>query len=78
MFQATFVVLCLFVITVGAEANERPIVSVLDFGATPIAKLAADTLRNRFRSTGELLVADPDLVVRPRKELDTPVHSIFR
>jgi len=36
-------------------------VSVLDFGATPIAKRAAQTLRDRFRSSGELLVADTDL-----------------
>jgi len=34
---------------------------VLDFGATPIAKLAAETLRGRFRSSGELVVADADL-----------------
>jgi len=36
-------------------------VSVLDFGATPFAKMAAQTLRDRFRSSGELLVADTDL-----------------
>jgi TonB family protein len=34
---------------------------VLDFGATPVAKLAAETLRTRFRSSGELVVADADL-----------------
>jgi TonB family protein len=37
------------------------VVSVLDFGTTPIAKLAAETLRHQFRSSGELVVADPDL-----------------
>ena len=41
--------------------REGPLVSVLDFGATPIAKLAAETLRNRLRSAGELVVADADL-----------------
>ena len=44
-----------------AHAGERPLVSVLDFGATPIAKTAAETLRDRFRSSGELRVADADL-----------------
>ena len=45
-----------------AETQLRPpVVSVLDFGATPIAKRAAQTLRDRFRSSGELLVADTDL-----------------
>jgi TonB family protein len=38
-----------------------PVVSVLDFGATPIAKLAAETLRAQFRSGGEVIVADADL-----------------
>ena len=41
--------------------TKSPLVSVLDFGATPIAKLSAETLRNRFRSSGELRVADADL-----------------
>ena len=46
----------------GSETQLRPpVVSVLDFGATPIAKMAAHTLRNRFHSSGELLVADTDL-----------------
>jgi TonB family protein len=40
---------------------QRPIVSVLDFGATPIAKVAADTLRARLRTSGEVVVADADL-----------------
>jgi len=38
-----------------------PIVSVLDFGPSPIAKQAADILRNRFRSSGDVRVADADL-----------------
>lgn len=41
--------------------SRLPVVSVLDFGATPVAKLAVETLRGRFRSGGELHVADPDL-----------------
>jgi len=46
----------------GFETQLRPpVVTVLDFGATPIAKMAAQTLRDRFRSSGELLVADTDL-----------------
>jgi TonB family protein len=44
-----------------AQPGQRAIVSVLDFGTTPIAKLAAETLRHQFRSNGELVVADPDL-----------------
>ena len=41
--------------------RETPLVSVLDFGTTPIAKLAADTLRSRLRAGGELVIADADL-----------------
>ena len=40
---------------------QRPNVSVLDLGATPIAKVAAETLRTRFRASGEVVVADADL-----------------
>jgi TonB family protein len=46
---------------VQAQTSQRPLVAVVDFGATPIAKVAAETLRDRFRSTGELMMADPDL-----------------
>lgn len=46
---------------VQAQTIQRPVVSVLDFGTTPIAKVAAETLRARLRSTGEMVVADPDL-----------------
>ena len=38
-----------------------PVISVLDFGTTPVAKLATETLRHRLRSSGELVVADADL-----------------
>lgn len=41
--------------------TQRPIVSVLDFGVTPVAKLAAETLRNRLRASGEVVVRDADL-----------------
>ena len=44
----------------GSEIT-HPLVTVLDFGATPIAQLAAETLRGRFRSSGELVVTDADL-----------------
>ena len=44
-----------------ARTNSLPVVSVLDFGSTPIARQSADTLRNRLSSTHEVLVADADL-----------------
>ena len=40
---------------------QRPIVSVLDLGTTPVAKTAAETLRTRLRTSGDLSVVDPDL-----------------
>ena len=53
--------LVFYVLLCGVSANAQTRVSVLDFGSTPIAKLGADTLRSRFRSTGEVQVADADL-----------------
>ena len=44
-----------------AQTNRPPVISVLDFGASPVANKAATTLRNRLRAGGELQVADPDL-----------------
>jgi TonB family protein len=44
-----------------AQAAQPPLVSVLDFGSTPIANQAASTLRARLRSTGDVAVADADL-----------------
>jgi TonB family protein len=44
-----------------AETNLVPVVSVLDFGASPIAKQATDTLRNRLRATKEVVVTDADM-----------------
>jgi len=55
-----FVLLCV-IANVKAQTVQRPVVSVLDFGAMPIAKTAADTLRARLSSTGEVVIADPDL-----------------
>ena len=44
-----------------ARANQPPVLSVLDFGSSPIAKQASETLRARLRTTGEVSIADPDL-----------------
>jgi TonB family protein len=51
----------LFVVNSNAQASQPPVLSVLDFGSTTIAKQAADTLRTKLRATGDVLVADPDL-----------------
>ena len=59
--EAFVLVLLCGIAHVKAQTVQRPIVSVLDLGATPIAKLASETLRNRFRSSGEVNVADSDL-----------------
>ena len=55
-----FALLC-GIANVQAQTSQRPLVSVLDFGATPVGKVAAETLRDRLRSSGELLVGDADL-----------------
>ena len=55
-----FVLLC-GVAKAQAQTSQRPLVSVLDFGAQPVARQAAETLRERLRSSGELNVADADL-----------------
>ena len=55
-------VLCVFVaLTTDALSAQRPVVSVLDFGATPTGRQAAETLRSKLRTRGELAVADADL-----------------
>ena len=57
-------ILCLFAAAqsnVQAQSSHPPVLSVLDFGSTTIAKQAADTLRTKLRTTGEVTVADPDL-----------------
>jgi TonB family protein len=63
MRRAVFLLglLAFIVANARAQPGQRPVVSVLDFGATPVAKSAAETLQERFRSTGELIVADADL-----------------
>ena len=55
-----FALLC-GVAKVQAQTTQRPLVSVLDLGAQPIARQAAETLRDRLRSSGELSVADADM-----------------
>jgi len=52
--------LVLLVINAQAQTS-RPVLSVLDFGSSEIAKQATDTLRTKLRATGEVTVADPDL-----------------
>jgi TonB family protein len=59
-----FVILCFFAAwqsSARAQTSQAPVVSVLDFGSTAIAKQATDTLRARLRSSGEVLIADADL-----------------
>ena len=59
-----FVILYFLAVAQGnvhAQASQPPVLSVLDFGSSTIAKQSADTLRTRLRSTGEVLVADADL-----------------
>lgn len=53
--------LVLFVTDSQAQTSQSPVLSVLDFGSTPIAKQAADMLRTKLRATGDVLIADPDL-----------------
>lgn len=55
-----FVVILLACLTASANA-QQPIVAVVDLGDTPIANKAAETLRTRFRASGQLRIADPDL-----------------
>lgn len=58
MLMFVFVLLAFEAVKANAQ---QPVVTVLDFGATPIASRAGETLRNRLRSSGELRLADPDL-----------------
>lgn len=44
-----------------AQAGRQPVLSVLDFGQQPIARQAAEVLRDRLRASGALQVADADL-----------------
>ena len=56
-----FVILYFFAIAQGNLQAQSPVLSVLDFGSTSIAKQATDTLRTKLRATGEVTIADPDL-----------------
>jgi TonB family protein len=51
----------LLAVNAQAQASQPPVLSVLDFGSTSIAKQATDTLRTKLRSTGEVAISDPDL-----------------
>ena len=51
----------MFGLTTKTRSAPKPIVSVLDLGATPTGRQAAETLRKKFRSSGALIVADADL-----------------
>ena len=50
-----------FVANTHAQTKRPPVLSVLDFGSTAIAKQATDTLRSKLRATGDMVIADPDL-----------------
>ena len=54
-------VVALLVGSAHAQDNQGSTVSVLDFGATPLAQKTTANLREQLRATVELLVADPDL-----------------
>jgi TonB family protein len=60
-FACVIVLLALAASSLQAQTSSLPVVSVLDFGTTPVAKQATDTLRNRLRSTKEIVVADADM-----------------
>jgi TonB family protein len=52
---------CLFLVSLAPAQERRPTVSVVDFGNTETGKRAAETLRERFRASGRVRVADADL-----------------
>ena len=52
---------CLFTPTLITETQRTPIVSVLDFGSTLVAKQTTETLRARLRSSEDVRIADADL-----------------
>jgi TonB family protein len=56
-----FVFILGLLLLLGSNARAQTTVSVLDFGETAFAKKTADKLRERLRSSVELLVADADL-----------------
>ncbi|HKG61031.1 MAG TPA: energy transducer TonB [Pyrinomonadaceae bacterium] len=56
-----FMILWFFAAAQSNAQAQPPVVSVLNFGSTAIAKQAAETIRGRLRSTAEVTVADADL-----------------
>ncbi len=61
-FSRAFCVVALLALAASSSrAQSSPVVSVLDFGSTPIAKQATDTLRSCLRATKEVVVADADM-----------------
>jgi TonB family protein len=52
---------CLFLVSLAPAQERWPTVSVVDFGNTEAGKRAAETLRERFRASGRVRVADADL-----------------
>jgi TonB family protein len=54
-------VLWLFAAAQSNAKAQPPVLSVLDFGSTAIAKQATDTLRTKLRASGEVTIADADL-----------------
>jgi TonB family protein len=56
-----FLLFVLFVSNAQAQTNQPAVLSVLDFGSTPIAKQATDTLRTKLRATGDITLVDSDL-----------------
>jgi TonB family protein len=60
-FPSLAVLLFLLAANSPAQASRPIVISVLDFGTTPIANKATATLRNRFRASGDFQVADADL-----------------
>src|SRR5205085_4694790 len=44
-----------------AQTSKRPVVTVLDFGESPIAQRVTDALRSKLRSNDDVAVADADL-----------------
>jgi TonB family protein len=56
-----FIILCFFAATQIKALAQPSVLSVLDFGSSAVAKQAAETIRARLRSTGEVTVADADL-----------------
>jgi len=53
--------LVLLVANAKSQTSQPPVLSVLDFGSTAIAKQAADTLRTKLRDSGAVTITDPDL-----------------